>query len=79
MEDLMVTDPHMKAREFYQVCEHPELGTVTYDGLQYKFSATPGEIWRAPLMGEHSEYVYRELLAMSDEEIEQCAAEGVFE
>lgn len=75
----MVTDPHMKAREFYQVREHPELGTVTYDGLQYKFSATPGEIWRAPLMGEHSEYVYRELLAMSDEEIEQCAAEGVFE
>lgn len=78
-EDLLVRDPQMKAREFYQVREHPEIGTVTYDGLQYKFSATPGEIWRAPLLGEHSEYVYRELLAMSDEEIEQCATEAVFE
>lgn len=50
-EDLMEKDPHLRKRAFYQVREHPEMGTVTYDGLQFKFSESPGEIERAPLMG----------------------------
>jgi len=79
MEDLMVKDPQLRAREFYQVREHPELGAVTYDGLQFKFSATPGDIFRAPLLGEHNDYVYGEILGMSEEEINQCIVDGVFQ
>ena len=77
-EDLMEKDPHMKERKFYQVREHPEMGTVTYDGQPFKLSETPGEIERSPLMGEHNEYVYGEILGMSEEEINQYTVDGIF-
>jgi len=77
-EDLMEKDTHLKEREFYQVREHPEMGPVTYDGLQFKFSETPGEIERAPLMGEHNEYVYGKILGMPEEEINQYTVDGIF-
>ncbi len=77
-EDLMEKDPHLRKRAFYQVREHPEMGTVTYDGLQFKFSESPGEIERAPLMGEHNEYVYGKILGMSEEEINQYTVDGIF-
>ena len=77
-EDLMENDPHLKERTFYQVREHPEMGTVTYDGLQFKFSETPGEIERSTLMGEHNEYVYGKILGMSEEEINQYTVDGIF-
>jgi crotonobetainyl-CoA:carnitine CoA-transferase CaiB-like acyl-CoA transferase len=44
------------------------------------FSATQPIVTRpAPLLGEHNDYVYRELLALSDAEITQLKAEGVLE
>jgi crotonobetainyl-CoA:carnitine CoA-transferase CaiB-like acyl-CoA transferase len=42
-------------------------------------SKTPGEIRRAPLLGEHNEYVYREVLGYSEEEVNQLITEGVLE
>ena len=33
----------------------------------------------APLIGEHNEYVYRELAGFSSEEYEQLQKEGVFD
>jgi crotonobetainyl-CoA:carnitine CoA-transferase CaiB-like acyl-CoA transferase len=33
----------------------------------------------APCIGEHNEYVYKELLGISDDEIANLVAEGVFE
>jgi benzylsuccinate CoA-transferase BbsF subunit len=78
-EDLMDKDHHLKEREFYQVREHPEMGTVTYDGVPFKFSETPGEIKRAPLMGEHNEYVYGKILGMPEEEINRYTVDGIFQ
>ena len=54
------------------------MGTVTYDGQPFKFSKTPGEIKRAPLMGEHNEYVYGKILGMSEEEINQYTVDSIF-
>ena len=42
-------------------------------------SETPWKIWRhAPLLGEHNDYVYREVLGLLPEEIERLAAQRVF-
>jgi benzylsuccinate CoA-transferase BbsF subunit len=42
-------------------------------------SKTPCEIRRAPLLGEHTEYAFKEILGMTDEEIEEYVVEGVIE
>jgi crotonobetainyl-CoA:carnitine CoA-transferase CaiB-like acyl-CoA transferase len=44
-----------------------------------KLSKTPYEIKRAPMLGEHNEYVFTQILGMSDEEFVQLMSDGVFE
>jgi benzylsuccinate CoA-transferase BbsF subunit len=40
-------------------------------------SETPGELrWPAPLLGEHTEYVCKELLGLSDDEIADLLVAG---
>ncbi len=78
-EDLQTRDPQLKARGFYVYLDHPEAGRIAHDGLTFALSKTPGEIRRAPLLGEHNEYVYREVLGFSEEEVNQLITEGVLE
>lgn len=76
-EDIL-KDEQLKAREFWQEVEHPELGTtLTYPGGFAKFSAAACRIWRrAPRIGEHNAEVYGEL-GLSREEQLQLAQAGV--
>jgi crotonobetainyl-CoA:carnitine CoA-transferase CaiB-like acyl-CoA transferase len=79
-EDLQTRDPQLKERGFYVYLDHPEAGTIAHDGLTFSLSATPGKIQqRAPLLGEHNEYVYREILGFSEEEVNQLITDGVLE
>lgn len=77
-DDLFNRDSHLKARGFYQKSVHPLLGERLNEGAPIKFSHTQANIRRAaPLMGEHNNYVYGQLLGMSVEEIENLRMEGV--
>jgi crotonobetainyl-CoA:carnitine CoA-transferase CaiB-like acyl-CoA transferase len=78
-EDLQIRDPQLKERGFYVYLDHPEAGRIAHDGLTFALSRTPGEVRRAPLLGEHNEYVYREVLGFSEEEVNQLITEGVLE
>jgi benzylsuccinate CoA-transferase BbsF subunit len=78
-EDLQTRDPQLKERGFYVYLDHPEAGRIAHDGLTFALSATPGEIRRAPLLGEHNEYVYREVLGLSEDEVNQLITDGVLE
>ncbi len=78
-EDLLTRDPQLKERGFHVYLDHPEAGMIAHDGLTFSLSATPGEIRRAPLLGEHNEYVYREILGIPAEEIDRLTVEGVLE
>jgi len=72
-------DPQLKARDFWQSVEHPELGTsfVYPDGFG-KFSDAACKIWRrAPLIGEHNQEIYRAELGMEKEELQKLTEEGV--
>ena len=71
-------DPHFKARRTYEQVDHPRLpGEVIY-GIPLKLSRTPGSIRRpAPLVGEHNAYVFRELLGLSDADVQRLAEAGV--
>ncbi len=72
-------DPQLAHRRHFRAVEHPVVGTHLCETNAMRFSHTPEEIRApAPCLGEHSEYVYRELLGMTAEEYAALEAEGVF-
>jgi benzylsuccinate CoA-transferase BbsF subunit len=76
----MVEDPHLNERGFFIEIEHPypEMKGKKYDGMLWKMSKTPGTIrHRAPFVGEHNNYVLKELLGMSQEEIDKLTEEKI--
>ena len=76
--DLAV-DPQYLHRGFYRVLEHSEVGPVTYAGHQFRVRGYDnGPRFAAPMLGEHTFEVVRELLAMTDDEIAEAAAGGAF-
>lgn len=74
------SDPQLKHRGHFVVLEHREMGPTVYDMPPYRLSQTPAQLrLPAPCLGEHTHYVCREILGMSDEEIADLMAEGVLE
>jgi crotonobetainyl-CoA:carnitine CoA-transferase CaiB-like acyl-CoA transferase len=70
-------DPQLAARGFFQVLPHSASGTVTHDGLATHFSAKREMLHSsAPLLGEHTEQVLREILGCDAEAIAEYAAAG---
>jgi benzylsuccinate CoA-transferase BbsF subunit len=68
-KDIMETDPQLNHRHHWWHIDQPEIGPLVHRGASYMLSKTPYRMEKpAPLLGEHTEYVCRELLDMSDEE-----------
>jgi benzylsuccinate CoA-transferase BbsF subunit len=56
------------------------MGRRTYDGPAFRLSKTPGELTKAaPMLGEDNEYVYKQLIGLTDEEYIEALADGVME
>jgi crotonobetainyl-CoA:carnitine CoA-transferase CaiB-like acyl-CoA transferase len=76
MEDLF-TDPVLRERGFFIEVEHPLLGRFTMPGRPFLMSETPWTLRRrAPLLGEHTEEVLREI-GYSAERIADLRRNGV--
>ena len=74
----VVQDSQLNEREFFIDIEHPEMGTVRLARLPWKLSDSPqGNYDHAPSLGEHNDYVFKELLNMSDEKIAQLQEKQV--
>ena len=68
----VLADPYLKERGFFEELDRAEVGNHRYPGVYAKFSKTPGNLrWPSPCLGEHNDYVFRELLGMSKEELAQ--------
>ena len=76
----VLEDPQLKARGMIQELEHPlnpKTGAKTA-GFPIRFSARPAEdIAPAPLLGHNNEEIYRGLLGLSREEMEELRKEKV--
>jgi len=71
-------DPVIAHRKMLIEIEQPGAGKVKVAGSPIHLSETPGAVYdRAPLLGEHSRQVLKEILSYSDKEIEMLEAEGV--
>jgi crotonobetainyl-CoA:carnitine CoA-transferase CaiB-like acyl-CoA transferase len=73
-----VEDEQLAFREFWQEIEHPVAGKFKYPGPPFKSSATPGLLERpAPLLGEHNEKVYCQILGYSRTDLVKLRQAGV--
>ncbi len=74
----ILSNSHVRAREVIVEVQHPILGKTALFQLPWKLSETPAKIKRAaPLLGEHNEYVFGELLGMPKEEITRLIKEKI--
>lgn len=72
------SDPHLKERGFFTEVNYGSLGKQVVMGPAWKFSETPARVERpAPVVGEHNEYVFGELLGMDGQEIARLIEEKV--
>lgn len=79
-EDLLTRDPQLRARDYYVYLDHSVTGRSSYDSVAFKLSETPASLTRAaPRIGEHTEFVCKDILGMAEEEIDQYLVEGVLE
>ncbi len=56
--------------------DHPGRGPYLTVGQPIKLSDSPAEVTRSPLLGEHTHEILKEVVGMSDAEIEAARAEG---
>ncbi len=72
-------DPQLTAREFWRTREHGEIGDQTYSLSGFDLSKTPGEVFHAaPLLGADNEFVFKELLGLTEHEYEAFKARAAF-
>jgi benzylsuccinate CoA-transferase BbsF subunit len=74
----LVTDPQLKERQFFVDIEHPVIGNLTLAGLPWRPDGKQkGNYSYPPLLGEHNDYVFGELLGLTGAEIAALKEEKV--
>lgn len=72
-QDLLENDPQLRERGHFAMMNHPEMGESVYNTPPFRLRSVEEPLMRtpAPLLGQHTHEVCRELLGMSDAEIER--------
>jgi benzylsuccinate CoA-transferase BbsF subunit len=75
-----LADPQLRHLNAFVEVDHPVAGRQIYPGIPFKITGmTFPESRPAPLFAEHTEEICRQILQLSESEIERLAAEGVIE
>lgn len=73
------TDPQLREVDIFWVLKHREIGDFTHMGQPCRLPKTPAQPrMPAPCVGEHTEYVCKELLGMSETEFDKLLIGGAF-
>jgi crotonobetainyl-CoA:carnitine CoA-transferase CaiB-like acyl-CoA transferase len=70
-------DRHLQARNFFVTIDHPERGKLILAGPPWKVSGCEMPAIHAPLLGEHNDLVFKELLHLTDEELADLRGKGI--
>ncbi len=74
----LMNDPHLDHRRFFRKIDHHETGPRVYPGCSVRFKRDPDCLRNpAPMLGQHNEYVLKEILGLSPGEITRLQQEGV--
>lgn len=76
--DRIDNDANTQAWGLWPSVTHPAIGEVRVDGIPLHLSETDWHIERgAPLLGEHNEFVFGELLGVSSADLKELRQDGV--
>ena len=66
----LAEDPHLDARGFFARLEHPEVGVRAHTAMPWRLSNAPNGVRTpAPLIGNDTDYVMRDLLGYTAQEV----------
>jgi crotonobetainyl-CoA:carnitine CoA-transferase CaiB-like acyl-CoA transferase len=75
----LFSDPQLAARQHWRVRRHAEMGDQAYAFPGFDLDGVPGDIvGPAPCLGEHNEFVFRDLLGLAEAEYDTYRERGVF-
>lgn len=70
--DKVLEDVQVIARDMIVEVDHPIAGSLKMPGIPIKMSSTPGEILKpSPMLGQHSSEILKELVGLTDDQIEK--------
>ncbi len=71
-------DVQLKHRKYFSKLKHPVMGEPSFEPQAcYILAKTPRELRKpSPCLGQHNEYVFKELLGMTDDEIAEHIIDG---
>jgi benzylsuccinate CoA-transferase BbsF subunit len=76
----VLEDAQLQHRGHFVYFDHPGVGRHPVQRSEFRLSRAPAEHrWAAPLIGQHTVQVCKEILGMSEDEIASLMAEGVLE
>jgi crotonobetainyl-CoA:carnitine CoA-transferase CaiB-like acyl-CoA transferase len=79
-QDQLRRDPQLAARGFFEEIPHLKKGVVTASGIPLGLTGTPGATTRAgEAIGQDNEYVFREIVGLSAEQLQGYVASGAVE
>ncbi|MFC1948614.1 CaiB/BaiF CoA transferase family protein [Chloroflexota bacterium] len=76
-EDQLDYDPQLRHRRTFRTLRCPEIKQYRTPGPHFLLSKVSYRLKRAPLLGEHNEYVFKGILGLSDKEYSRLVDEGV--
>jgi benzylsuccinate CoA-transferase BbsF subunit len=78
-EDVMDRDPQLSHRRFFREVDHADVGRYRAPRPPFTLSRCDCELEPAPLLGEHNEYVLKEICGLADAEVAQLLVTGALE
>jgi CoA:oxalate CoA-transferase len=77
--DRVLSDPQILDRDMVKEVEHPVAGNLKMAGVPIKMSETQGDVrFAAPVLGQHTDEILKDLLDLSDEEIKKLKDSNIF-
>ena len=74
----VASDAHLKSREMLGVMDCGPYGKVPYVGSALKLSSTPGKVETlGPDLGEHTEYVLKDILGYSEDKVRELKSSNI--
>lgn len=76
----VVEDTQLKHYNYFREVEHPYIGKCTFcHPPAIKLSDAESEVGRSSILGEHNEYVCKEILGISQADYDRLVRDGAFE
>jgi len=73
-------DPQLKVYDFFREIEHPYLGKQKFfHPPGFTLSDATAELYRPVFLGEHTEYICKDILGIADDDFTRMQQDGVFD